>query len=294
MTTLSTHDTKRGEDVRARLAVLAELPETWAESVEGWRRAAAGYHGAAGPDPATEYLIWQTLVGAWPLDADRLVEYLHKATREAKLHTSWTTPNAEYDQAVEQFARALLDDARLVSGISAFVDELAPAARAVTLGQKLVQLTMPGVPDVYQGTEFATFTLVDPDNRRPVDFAARRARLAVLRAGESPRDLNDEKLLVTAWALAVRRDHPDAFAGDYRELPATSPHAFGFVRGDRVICAVTRLPRRLAESGGWGEHSVDLPAGAWQDVLTDREYTGGPHGAAKLFDRFPVALLVRA
>jgi (1->4)-alpha-D-glucan 1-alpha-D-glucosylmutase len=294
MTTLSTHDTKRGEDVRARLAVLAELPESWARAVEGWQRAAAGYHSAAGPDPATEYLIWQTLVGAWPLAADRLVEYLHKATREAKLHTSWTAPDIAYDEAVERFARAVLDNARLVADITEFVEELGPAARVVTLSQKLVQLTMPGVPDVYQGTEFATFTLVDPDNRHPVDFAARRARLAALDEGESPRDLHDEKLLVTSRALAVRKDHPEAFAGDYRELSATSQHAFGFVRGTDVISVVTRLPRGLFGAGGWREHTVDLPSGAWLDVLTNRQYASGPHAAAKLFDPYPVALLVRA
>jgi (1->4)-alpha-D-glucan 1-alpha-D-glucosylmutase len=294
MTTLSTHDTKRGEDVRARLAVLAELPEAWARAVEDWQRAAAGYHSAAGPDPATEYLIWQTLVGAWPLTADRLVEYLHKATREAKLHTSWTAPDAEYDGAVERFARAVLAVDRLVAGIGAFVAELAPAARAVTLGQKLVQLTMPGVPDVYQGSEFATFTLVDPDNRRPVDFAGRRDRLAALDAGEAPRDLDDEKLLITARALAVRGDRPEAFAGDYRELSTTSQHAFGFVRGGDVICAVTRLAHRLHGAGGWGEHTVELPGGAWRDVLTDRQYSAGPLAAAQLFETYPVALLVRS
>jgi (1->4)-alpha-D-glucan 1-alpha-D-glucosylmutase len=293
MTTLSTHDTKRGEDVRARLSVLAELPEHWADRVAEWRAAAADYRSAAGPDPATEWLIWQTLAGAWPLDPDRLTAYLAKATREAKLHTSWTAPNAEYDAAVADFARAVLGDDALCRSIAAFVEELAPAARAVTLGQKLVQLTMPGVPDVYQGTEFATLTLVDPDNRRPVDFAARRARLAALDAGETPRDSDDEKLLVTSRALRLRRDHPDAFAGGYRPLPTSSPHLFGFVRGHDVVTLITRLPWTSAATGGHGEHTVDLPSGLWVDLLTDRQFASGPHAAAKLLDPLPVALLRR-
>jgi (1->4)-alpha-D-glucan 1-alpha-D-glucosylmutase len=293
MTTLSTHDTKRGEDVRARLSVLAEAPDTWAAAVADWRSAAAPYRGAAGPDPATEYLIWQTLVGAWPLDAERLVAYLHKATREAKLHTSWTAPDADYDEAVERFARAVLDDPALTSGIDGFVADLAPDARAVTLGQKLVQLTMPGVPDVYQGTEFTALSLVDPDNRRPVDFAARRDRLAALDTGEPPRDVDDEKLWVTARALRTRRDLPAAFAGDHRALPTDSPHLFGFVRGGDVVTLVTRLPRTLRTAGGWREHTADLPSGTWLDMLTDRQFVGGPHAAAKLLNPLPVALLVR-
>jgi len=292
MTTLSTHDTKRGEDVRARLSVLAELPEHWERTVGEWRSAAAGHRRPAGPDPATEYLMWQTLVGAWPLDAERLTAYLHKATREAKLHTSWTSPNADYDEAVDAFARAVLADSALCGRVAAFVDELAPAARVVTLGQKLVQLTMPGVPDVYQGTEFTTLTLVDPDNRRPVDFDARRARLAALDAGEPPADLDDEKLLVTSRALRLRRDHPDAFSGDYRPLPTSSPHLFGFVRADQVVTLVTRLPRTWA--GDHGEHTVDLPSGTWVDVLTGRQFASGPHAAAKLLDPLPVALFLRS
>jgi (1->4)-alpha-D-glucan 1-alpha-D-glucosylmutase len=293
MTTLSTHDTKRGEDVRARLSVLAEVPQWWERTVTGWQRAAAGYRVDAGPDAATEYLIWQTLVGAWPLDADRLVAYLHKATREAKLHTSWTAPDPEYDEAVERFARAVLADPALVGSIAAFVEQLAADARVVTLGQKLVQLTMPGVPDVYQGTEFTTLSLVDPDNRRPVDFDVRRARLAALDAGEPPRDTDDEKLLVTARALRARRDFSRAFAGGYRPLTGTSEHLFGFLRGEQVIALVTRLPRTLAADGGLGGHTVDLPAGTWTDVLRNRQFTGGTQRAADLLDVLPVALLVR-
>jgi (1->4)-alpha-D-glucan 1-alpha-D-glucosylmutase len=291
MTTLSTHDTKRGEDVRARLSVLAEMPEDWARAVTAWRAAAEAHRGPAGPDPATEWLIWQTLVGAWPLDAERLTAYLAKATREAKLHTSWTSPNADYDAAVEGFARAVLADPALCRGIAAFVEELAPAARAVTLGQKLVQLTMPGVPDVYQGTEFSTLTLVDPDNRRPVDFTARRARLAALDAGAAPSDLDQEKLLVTSRALRLRRERPEAFVGAYRALPTSSPHLFGFVRGEQVVTLVTRLPRTAAGAGGHGEHTVDLPSGVWLDVLTGRQFASGPQAAAKLLDALPVALL---
>ena len=186
MTTLSTHDTKRQEDVRARLAVLAEIPEAWAAEVTGWQERAAALASGAVPDPDTAYLMWQTLAGAWPLDRERLTGYLRKAMREAKNRTSWTDPDPEYESQVLTFAELVLDDDELTGQIGRFVAGLDGDARANALGAKLVQLTMPGVADTYQGCELAGLRLVDPDNREPADFARRRNLLTALDAGEPP------------------------------------------------------------------------------------------------------------
>ncbi|MDP9417286.1 MAG: malto-oligosyltrehalose synthase [Actinomycetota bacterium] len=294
MTTLSTHDTKRAEDVRARLIALSELPEEWGGAVTSWRATASHYRPDA-LDANTEYLLWQTLVGAWPLTEDRLIAYLEKATREAKRHTSWTDQNAEYDEAVRSFARAVLagDDVR--KQIEDFLGRLEPAVRCNVLAQKLVQLTMPGVPDVYQGTELVELSLVDPDNRRPVDYSARRGALSRLDGGAPPRDLDEEKLLVTSRALRVRRKHPDWFGtgSSYSPLPTTSAHALAFVRSGSAVTIATRLSVTLDRAGGWGDATVALPEGSWRDVLTGRSYDGGDVALGELLSAYPVALLVR-
>jgi (1->4)-alpha-D-glucan 1-alpha-D-glucosylmutase len=308
MTTLSTHDTKRSEDVRARLAVLSEMPEEWHQAVVSWRAAATAYHDDIGPDANTEYLIWQTVVGAWPLDAPRLTGYLEKATREAKVHTSWTSPDEAYDTSVRRFAEQVLGDELLMSGVGAFVDKLAPYARANVLGQKLLQLTMPGIPDVYQGTEMVDLSLVDPDNRRRVDYAARRAVLASLDAGMAPdavsRSMVDpvpdpvdvEKLLVTSRALRLRAEHPEWFLeqATYTPMETSSEHAVAFARSDQVVAVLSRLTVALERARGWGEASVVLPAGRWRDLLTGAAHDGGPVRCAELLTTLPVALLVRA
>ena len=201
MTTLSTHDTKRSEDVRARLYALTELPDAWGEAVTRWRARAQPYRNARGwADATLEYLFWQTLVGAWPIDIDRMETYVLKAAREAKLHTVWTEPNAEYEDALRAFATSVLTDSELIADVGDFVSNLAPVAAANALGQKLLQLTMPGVPDVYQGTEIADLSLVDPDNRRPVDYLRRRHLLT------SPDVAGDDakKMVVTSTALRLR------------------------------------------------------------------------------------------
>ncbi|MCW2917519.1 MAG: malto-oligosyltrehalose synthase [Actinomycetia bacterium] len=312
MTTLSTHDTKRQEDVRARLAVLAEVPEQWTVAVTRWRKRAA----VSGLEPDLEYLMWQTLVGAWPLDGDRLTEYLTKAMREAKTRTSWTDQDPAYERDVLSYARAVLADPELVTELSEFVSSLAPYARVNTLGQKLVQLTMPGVPDVYQGCELIGQALVDPDNRRPVDYAHRRERLARLDIGEPPLDLDDEKLLVTSRALRLRRTHPAWFgpvsepgrdlgeepghrssseAAAYEPLLAEGPaagHVVAFRRG-RSLTVATRLPHGLQRRGGWHETTLTVPDASFRDALTHAVHRGPVLRLADLLDRLPVALLVQ-
>jgi (1->4)-alpha-D-glucan 1-alpha-D-glucosylmutase len=298
MTTLSTHDTKRSEDVRARLAVLSEVPIAWAEAVRAWWTAAAP-HRDPQVDPRTEYLVWQTLVGTWPIGADRLHRYVEKAMREAKVRTSWTSPDNDYESAVHRFVDGVVHDAGITSSVQDLVQQTAEPARAGLLGQKLLQLLMPGVPDVYQGTELVDLSLVDPDNRRPVDFAERRARLARLDAGANPRDLDDEKLLVTSRTLRLRRDHPGWFVGEeaqYHAVATTTGNAFALGRGDgepHIVGVVTRLAVSLGRYGGWQDHTVTLPEGLWHDALTGRSLDGGAVRLADLLTPMPVALLVR-
>jgi (1->4)-alpha-D-glucan 1-alpha-D-glucosylmutase len=290
MTTLSTHDTKRSEDVRARLFALSEVPERWGRAVSEWRAATAPYRPSL-LDANTEYLIWQTLVGVWPLSEPRLTAYLEKATREAKRHTTWTEPNAPYDAAVRDFAQHLIEDSETLASVAEFVASLDPAMRANVLGQKLVALTVPGVPDVYQGCDLVDLSLVDPDNRREVDFADRRARLERLDAGNAPADLSDEKLLVVSRALRLRREHPQWFgaASSYAAVTTSTPRAVAFARAASVVTVVSRL---TARAPGWDDETLDLAPGRWRDVLTDRTYGGGAIALADLLSSLPVALLV--
>jgi (1->4)-alpha-D-glucan 1-alpha-D-glucosylmutase len=301
MTTLTTHDTKRSEDVRARLAVLSERPLAWAEWLHEARRLTL----ARRPqrlDRLTEHLVWQTLVGAWPIDEERLAAYCHKAIREAKLHTSWTDPDEAYEHAVQDFARLVATDRAVTTHVEAWLRATAHETRTNILGQKLVQLTMPGVPDVYQGTDLVDLSLVDPDNRRPVDWAERRTRLARLEAGEPPQDLSDEKLLVTTAALRLRRECPEAFVGgegDYTPLESGSDHVVAFARGSAgapdVVVLATRLAGHLVDAGGWGAATITLPEGRWHDALRDRLVDGGavPLEVVLPVTGLPVALLVR-
>jgi malto-oligosyltrehalose synthase len=302
MTTLSTHDTKRQEDVRARLAVLAEWPQEWGHQVAEWHGlarwltdGAAAEAAERAPEPDLEYLMWQTLVGAWLIGPERLGEYLGKAMHEAKTRTSWTVRRPGYESAVLGLATAVLGDPELTGGIAGFVARIAPDARVNTLGAKLVQLTMPGVPDVYQGCELTGLSLVDPDNRRPVDYQRRRRLLDTLdSAPDQAAGLDAEKLLVTSRALRLRRDHPDWFAADYTPLASEGPaaeHAFAFLRG-RAVTVVTRLPAGLRRRGGWADTSLPLPGLHWRDVLTGVRHAGTQPPLAELTWRLPVALLI--
>jgi len=303
MTGLSTHDTKRSEDVRARLGVLSELPVEWSELVDRVRAATAEHRGAL-VDGRTENLLWQTLAGTWtddgPIEPERLMDYLTKAMREAKQHTGWTAVDEPYETAVRDLAQAALADPAVADEFAGWIRASAPGVRAATLGTKLVQLTLPGVADVYQGTEVTAVALVDPDNRRPVNFTRLAALLDRLDT-EGPRGLDEEKLLVTSRALRVRRAHPEAFIGPhagYVPVPTSTSAALAFARtADGIpvtVTVVTRLALSLERLGGWGEHTVVLPDGRWRDELTGREVEGGAVRLAELTHALPVALLVRA
>ena len=286
MTALSTHDTKRSEDVRARLAVLAEIPDEWATTVTRW----SASHGI--DEPSLNLLAWQSIVGAWPISADRLRGYLDKAAKEAKLRTSWVDHDEDFEAAVNAWPDTVIT--ALGDEIAAFVDRIKPAGWSNSLGQKIVQLAGPGVPDVYQGTELFDLSLVDPDNRRPVDFAVRQNLLARLEDGWLP-DVDDTgaaKLHVVRQVLRLRRDRPDLFTG-YRPLSAQGPaagHVVAFHRRPELAVVATRLPLSLS---GWADTVLPLPSGPgeWRDLLTGTPVDTGSLG--DLLSRYPVALLLR-
>ena len=301
MTTLTTHDTKRSEDVRARLAVLSERAADW----RAWLDTARRLGDRLRPerlDAVTEYLIWQTLVGAWPITADRMTTYLLKAVREAKVHTAWVDGDPAYEDAVLAFATALTRDAGIAAHVGTWIAQTEPSERANSLGQKLIQLTMPGVPDVYQGSELPLHTLVDPDNRGPVDYADRALRLAAIaQSAGLPADLGDAKLQVTACALQLRRAHPHWFVGpeaQYAAIDTGSPHALAFGRGSaggiEAITVATIAPHRLAGAGGWADERIELPDGEWVDLLSRRPIaSSGGARIGSVLGPGPVALLVR-
>ncbi|MGC1211059.1 MAG: malto-oligosyltrehalose synthase [Micromonospora sp.] len=288
MTTLSTHDTKRGEDVRARLAVLSELPDRWADQVTDWMRRAPL------PDPAFAHLVWQTAVGAWPIERERLHAYVEKAAREASVSTSWADPDLAFERELHALVDRMYDDPDLHAEVTAFAAAITPAGWSNSLGQKLVQLAMPGIPDTYQGTELWENSLVDPDNRRPVDFTVRRDLLARLDGGWRPEVSADgtAKLLVVSRTLRLRRDHPELFTG-YRPVPAHGPagaHVVAFDRGGAVAVA-TRLPLGLARAGGWRDTTLSLSVHRVTDLFTGRVYSGAELLMHDVLNSYPVALL---
>jgi (1->4)-alpha-D-glucan 1-alpha-D-glucosylmutase len=281
--------------------VLSEIPERWREAVTALSSAAERHRGPAGPDRNAEYLLWQTLVGAWPIDADRAAAYLEKATREAKQQTSWTDPVPAYDEALAGFVRGVLGDPALVGLLEEFVAEVVGPGRVTSLSQKLLQLVMPGVPDVYQGTEREDLSLVDPDNRRPVDFDGAAQLLGRLDAGGPlPDPAGDDgaaKLLVVSRALRLRRERPEAFGPESSYAPlhvegSSAPHLVGVLRDGTVAALAPRLVAGLHAVGGWGDTTVLLPEGRWADRMGGGTTDGGRVRVGDLLGRFPLALLV--
>ena len=288
MTTLSTHDTKRGEDVRARLTVLSELADDWTRLVRELMQLRPL------SDAPFAYLMWQTFVGAGFIERERMHAYAEKAMREAATSTTWTRPDTAFESSVYELVDAAYDDPAVHEPLAELIERVTPFGWSNSLGQKLVQLTMPGVPDVYQGTELWDDSLVDPDNRRAVDYDLRRALLSRLDDEGAPPPIGADgaaKLWVVSRALRLRRERADLFSGyDAVEARGTAAeHALVFDRGGAVTVA-TRLPATLERTGGWRDTSVDI--GAATDVLTGRRVTGEV-GLGDLLDHYPVALLVR-
>jgi (1->4)-alpha-D-glucan 1-alpha-D-glucosylmutase len=270
-----THDTKRSGDVRARIGALAGMAGEWRDAVTRWRSLAEALDP---PDPHAQYLLLQTLVGVWPISVERLEAYLEKALREAKLRTSWVQPDAAYEESVKAHARALLAHPPFLDDFEPFAARVAAEGERSALGQLLLKLTSPGVPDVYQGDELEALSLVDPDNRRPVDWAVRRAALAHLQAGGSPRDFGERKLQLIWRALDLRARRPEAFdeRGSYEPVEA-GDGVCAFVRGGAVLV--------VAPVRSWSDAVVRVPAslqGPWRSAIDGSEVelgAGGPVSA---------------
>jgi (1->4)-alpha-D-glucan 1-alpha-D-glucosylmutase len=308
----STHDTKRSEDVRARLSLLAQVPDRWAAAVARWSVINGRHRRGALPDRNAEYLLYQTLVGAWPLDQARAIAYMEKAAREAGQHTSWVDPDVAYEDALRAFVGAVSREEEFQADLRAFVQPLVEPGRVVSLAMTLVKLTSPGIPDLYQGSELWDLSLVDPDNRRPVDYRTRRELLqqqqGSLRPGsDDPASMLTDwdaglpKLHVIAEGLGVRRSSAAAFApgSTYTSLRATGAGAdrlLAFARGDaddphRVVIVVPRLT--LAVTPDWSATSLELGQGEWANELSGSPVRGPRPMLREVFGEFPVALLER-
>jgi (1->4)-alpha-D-glucan 1-alpha-D-glucosylmutase len=297
----STHDTKRSEDVRARLALLSEIPERWGEAVTRWAQHNERHRKNGVPDRNTEYLFYQNLVGAWPIEVERMTSYMEKAIREAKIYTSWRNPDNDYEKGVRGFVESVMTDEEAMASIRDFVDGLVAPGRVNSLAQTVLKLTAPGVPNIYQGAELWDLSLVDPDNRRPVDFDLRKRLLNELDGLSVDQllaraDDGLPKLWVIRQTLHVRRRQPEYFGpqATYRPLTAwgsKARHVVGFARSESVISIVPRLVLTLGDD--WADTGLELPGGTWRNVFTGGDHAGGPAQLACLLARFPVALLIK-
>ena len=303
MNTLSTHDTKRSDDVRARLAVLTEIPGAWRAALRRWSRMNRFFKTGEFPDRNTEYFLYQTLIGAWPIAIDRTLAYMEKAVREAKEQTSWTQQNKDFEDALRTFIQRIYESTQFIADLEDFVRRVLLPGRLNSLTQTLMRCTAPGVPDTYRGSELWDLHLVDPDNRGAIDFNVRRSLLAELAAGMSPEEIlnrMDEglpKFWVLYQALHLRRNHPDWFGKDSAYLPMSvsgprQDHLVAYFRGGNVAVIAPRWNFKL--NGNFASTTVELFEGTWNHVLTDEIFEGGSLRAQILFQRFPVALLIRS
>ncbi|HVS31429.1 MAG TPA: malto-oligosyltrehalose synthase [Thermoanaerobaculia bacterium] len=321
MNATSTHDTKRSEDVRARINVLSEIPEVWEREVKRWSAMNTSLRSSGFPDPNEELLLYQTLLGMWPVDSDeleevpeRLRQYLEKASREAKTHTNWISPNAEFEKAFLEFATRILEKDVFRAAFARLQKRVAFHGFLNAMSQLVLKITSPGLPDFYQGTELWDLSLVDPDNRRPVDYERRAALLKKLKTsfGKGSLDLSSMirrwfdgriKLFVTWKGLELRTARIETFRrGEYRRIRSDSVNVVSFARGDDIVVAVPRLTAKLTRGTTppvgevWGETTLtDFPRGRWRDIFSGRELVveKDTARAAEVFAEFPVAVLER-
>jgi (1->4)-alpha-D-glucan 1-alpha-D-glucosylmutase len=300
MLATSTHDNKRSEDVRARISILSEIPERWSEALHVWSQLNTTAWQNRLPDRHAEYLLYQTLIGAWPIDPERAWQYMLKACREAKINTSWHEPNNSYEEKIRGFVAGIFQSQEFIASLELFVAPLILPGRINGLAQTLIKMVAPGLPDFYQGTELWDLSLVDPDNRRPVDFQRRaallqRARRSNVAQVQADWDSGLPKLWMTDRLLSLRRERAEDFSprSKYQPLVAQGSHLgrlLAFRRGENLIAVVPRFTLTL--QGDWSDTRLPLPSGAWRNcfsgVLVPREVS-----PAELFESFPVALLLR-
>jgi (1->4)-alpha-D-glucan 1-alpha-D-glucosylmutase len=286
MLTTMTHDTKRSADVRARIAALTWMPELWDQTVRHWLSLTASLRSGEAPDDLERYFIFQTLAGAWPIEAERIEQYMEKALREAKRNTNWVDPNPEWEEAVKRFCRELYEHAEFRSSLEEFVRELEFAGDRIALGSVALKLTSPGVPDIYQGDEMPVRALVDPDNRRPVDWQWNETMLGRL-AGGAPPEAETRKLWLTTRLLGLRIRRQEAFAGAFDPVDA-GEDTVAYLRGGDVLVAVGTRP-------GVPAGALRGVSGRWRDVLYGEERDLGDEAAlAELLDEYGIAVLERA
>jgi (1->4)-alpha-D-glucan 1-alpha-D-glucosylmutase len=300
MLATSTHDNKRSEDVRTRISILSEIPERWSEALNQWSNLTAAAWRNRTPDRHAEYLLYQTLIGAWPINQERCWQYMLKACREAKIKTSWHEPNRGYEENIRGFVEGVFQVPEFIAALEKFVAPLILPGRINSLAQTLIKMVAPGLPDFYQGTELWDLSLVDPDNRRPVDFALRAELLRRARDMSAAQVLEDwdsglPKLWMTMKILALRRERSELFgaASKYQPLVAQGSHLgklLAFRRGENLIAVVPRLTLSLAAE--WADTRLPLPGGEWRNCFTD-EVVQREIEPASLFAAFPVALLTR-
>jgi (1->4)-alpha-D-glucan 1-alpha-D-glucosylmutase len=301
MTTVSTHDTKRADDVRARLAAITEIPREWKAALRRWSRRNAAFHTGPFPDRNAEYFLYQTMVGAWPISPERLIAYMEKAAREAKVKTSWVQQNKDFEDALRSFIERIMKSEAFVADLEAFVKRVLDAGRINSLAQSLLKFTAPGIPDTYQGGELWDLSLVDPDNRRPVDYQLRRQMLHEfpgIEVEEIMRRIDEgiPKLWLVHKALWLRKERPQWFGAASAYTPmiaegSKSEHVVAFLRADHVVTIAPRWSLKLGAR--WAGTSIDLPEGLWNNRLTGESVPGGRQQVQKLLERFPVALLTR-
>jgi (1->4)-alpha-D-glucan 1-alpha-D-glucosylmutase len=286
MLTTMTHDTKRSSDVRARIAALSWMPELWDQTVRGWLALTEPLRCGGAPDDLERYFIFQTLAGAWPIEVERIQQYMEKALREAKRNTNWVDQNSDWEQSVSRFCRQLYEHGAFRASLEDFVRELAFAGDRIALGTVVLKLTSPGVPDIYQGDEMPVRALVDPDNRRPVDWRWNETMLGRL-AGGAPPESDTRKLWLTMRLLGLRIRRPEAFTGAYEPIDAGG-ETVAYVRGGDVLVAVGIRP--VLPAG-----ALTGVSGRWRDVLHgDERILEDGFALRQLLDEYGIAVLERA
>jgi (1->4)-alpha-D-glucan 1-alpha-D-glucosylmutase len=296
----STHDNKRSEDVRTRISILSEIPDRWAEALHQWSQLTEASWKNRTPDRHAEYLLYQTLIGTWPITLERCWQYMLKASREAKLRTSWHEPNTGYEASIQGFTEGVFENHEFLNSLETFIQPLILPGRINSLAQTLIKMLAPGVPDFYQGTELWDLSLVDPDNRRPVDYAERNRLLDRCENMSGPQTLLEwdtglPKLWLISRLLKLRHARPVDFSPESKYQPLVAQgtrlgNLLAFRRGENLIVAV---PRFLTSIGNdWSDTRLPLPQGTWRHAFTEAEVTG-PVSAEDLFGKFPVALLIR-